>query len=112
MDKLDENTKKSIRNLIHYANNNFLVDDQLKKFQENVEEVDHKFLDQFSKKYPVLTELDKTICGLFRLGLTNKKIASMRNVSNTAIKMSRYLLRKKLKLIEDVNIVEFLKSIG
>ncbi|WP_107040383.1 tetratricopeptide repeat protein [Brumimicrobium mesophilum] len=110
--KDDENAKKSIRKLIHYANNNLLVDDQLKKFQDNVEEVNHKFLDLLSKKYPDLTELDKTICGLIRLGLSNKEIASMRNVSYKAIKMSRYRLRKKLGLSEDVNIVEFLKSIG
>lgn len=108
----DEKTKKSVRSLIQYTNNNLLVDDQLKAFQENVEEVNHKFIDRLQKKHPELSELDKNICGLIRLGLSNKEIAAMRNVSYSAIKMSRYRLRKKLGLDEDVNIVEFLKSIG
>ena len=104
-------TKKTVRSLIQYANNNLLVDEQLKSFQENVEEVNYKFLDQLQKRYPDLTELDKNICGLIRLGLSNKEIAGMRNVSYKAIRMSRYRLRKKLGLSEEVNIVEFLKSI-
>ncbi|WP_159038658.1 helix-turn-helix transcriptional regulator [Brumimicrobium mesophilum] len=54
--------------------------------------------------------MDKNICGLIRLGLSNKEVASMRNVSYKVIRMSRYRLRKELGLKEEVNIVEFLKS--
>ncbi|PWH85626.1 LuxR C-terminal-related transcriptional regulator [Brumimicrobium oceani] len=108
---LDE-IKKEVRTLIHYTNNNMLVDEQLKEFQENVEEVNYKFLDQLGKMHPELTELDKNVCGLIRLGLSNKEIATMRNVSYKAIRMSRYRIRKKLDLPAEVNLVEFLKSIA
>lgn len=108
---VDETTKKSVRSLIQYANSNLIVDEQLMNFQENVEKVNHKFLDQLEKRYPELTELDKNICGLIRIGLSSKEIASMRNVSYNAIRMSRYRLRKKLGIDEGVNIVMFLKSI-
>ncbi len=106
-----EEAKNEIRILINYTNNNMLVDEQLKEFQENVEEVNYKFLDQLQKRYPELTELDKNVCGLIRLGLSNKEIATMRNVSYKAIRMSRYRIRKKLNLPTEVNMVEFLKSI-
>ncbi|RYM35517.1 tetratricopeptide repeat protein [Brumimicrobium glaciale] len=106
-----DDTKKEIKTLINYTNNNMLVDEQLKEFQENIEEVNYKFLDQLQKRYPELTELDKNVCGLIRLGLSNKEIATMRNVSYKAIRMSRYRIRKKLGLEKEVNLVEFLKSI-
>ena len=104
--------KKDLKTLIQYTNNNLLVDEQLKEFQKNVEEVNYKFLDTLQKKYPELTELDKNVCGLMRLGLSTKEIATMRNVSYKAVKMSRYRIRKKLNLEAEMDLVEFLKGIG
>lgn len=104
--------KKDLKTLIQYTNNNLLVDEQLKEFQKNVEEVNYKFLDTLQKKYPELTELDKNVCGLMRLGLSTKEIATMRNVSYKAVKMSRYRIRKKLNLEAETDLVEFLKGIG
>ena len=103
--------KNDIKTLIQYANNNLIVDGQLKEFQENIEEVNYKFLDTLQKDYPDLTELDKNVCGLIRLGLSNKEIATMRNVSYKAVRMSRYRIRKKLNLDAEIDLVEFLKSI-
>lgn len=108
----DESIKKAIKSLIFYTNNNLIIDEQLKEFQENVDEINYKFLDTLQKEYPNLTELDKNVCGLIRLGLSNKEIATMRNVSYKAVRMSRYRIRKKLNLPAEVDLVEFLKGIG
>lgn len=110
--KLDElETKRSINELIQYTNNNLVVDSQLQEFQQNIEEVNYRFFDALKERFPDLTELDKQVCGLIRLGLSNKEIAVMRNVSYKAVRMSRYRLRKKMNLDEEEDIVEFLKSI-
>ena len=110
--KPEESTfKKDIKTLIQYTNNNLLVDEQLKDFQENVEEINYKFFDTLQKDYPELTELDKNVCGLIRLGLSSKEIATMRNVSYKAVRMSRYRIRKKLNLDAEQDLVEFLKGI-
>ena len=106
----DDEYKDEIKSLILYTNNNMIVDDQLKEFQENIEELNYKFFDTLKKQFPELTELDKQVCGLIRLGLSNKEIATMRNVSYKAIRMSRYRIRKKLKLPAELDMVEFLKS--
>lgn len=108
----DSTVKTDIKNLIHYTNTTLLVDEQLKEFQENIEEVNYKFFDTLQKEYPDLTELDKNVCGLIRLGLSNKEIATMRNVSYKAVRMSRYRIRKKLNLEAETDMVEFLKGIG
>lgn len=103
--------KKAITTLIQYTNNNLLVDKQLKEFQDNIEEINYKFFDTLQRDYPALTELDKNVCALIRLGLSTKEIATMRNVSYKAVKMSRYRIRKKLNLEAETDIVEFLKGI-
>lgn len=102
---------KGINELIIYTNNNMLVDENLMEFQNNIEEINYKFFDTLKLQFPDLTELDMQVCGLIRLGLSNKEIASMRNVSYKAVKMSRYRIRKKLNLEEDDDMVQFLKSI-
>lgn len=116
---LDEMKKKhwdreelngKIIELTHYASNNMIVDNQLQEFQTNIETVNAKFFDALKQKYPALTELDAQICALIRLGLSNKEIATMRNVSYKAIRMSRYRIRKKLDIEADEDMVEFLKA--
>lgn len=102
---------KAINELILYTNSNMLVDENLIEFQTNIEEINYKFFDTLKLQFSDLTELDMQVCGLIRLGLSNKEIASMRNVSYKAVKMSRYRIRKKLNLGEEDDMVQFLKSI-
>lgn len=110
--KLDQvETKKEISELIHYANNNMLVDGQLMEFQRNIEEINYRFFDTLKERFPELTELDKQVCALIRLGLSNKEIAIMRNVSYKAVRMSRYRIRKKIHLDSEEDMVNFLKAI-
>lgn len=110
--RLDElESKKRINELIQYANNNMLVDTQLMEFQRNIEEINYRFFDTLKERFPELTELDKQVCGLIRLGLSNKEIAIMRNVSYKAVRMSRYRIRKKMQLDSEDDMVDFLKSI-
>lgn len=104
-------SKMKINELIQYTNNNLVVDTQLTEFQKNIEDVNYRFFDTLKERFPDLTELDKQICGLIRLGLSNKEIAIMRNVSYKAVRMARYRLRKKMQMESEENIVEFLKSI-
>ena len=107
----DAETAKSVDDIVRYISNNTQIDEQRQNFQENVEEINERFMSTLQKRYPNLTQLDIYMCGLIRLGLTNKDIASMRNVSYKAARMARYRIRKKLNLPEEVDMVDFLKNI-
>lgn len=107
-----EESKLQIRKLINFINSNLRVDNQRKDMHNNIENINHQFLTILSEKYPELTELDKYICGLIRLGLSNKDIANLRNVTYKAVRISRYRIRKKLNIEEDEDLTQFLKNIG
>ena len=78
--------------------------------QENIEQVNAGFFDQLQSDFPQLTRTDKSLCALVRLQLTNKEIASIRNVSPNAVKMGKNRLRKKLGLQPGANLESFLAA--
>lgn len=86
------------------------INEDVATFQKHVDEVNLEFSSNLEKKYPALTPKDIVLCGLLRLNLQNKEIASIRNTSDDAVKMARYRLRKKLGLSEEEDIGAFLRT--
>ena len=80
-------------------------------FQENVDKVNHEFINVLAQKYPDLTTNEQQICALLRLQLSTKEIATIKNVEIDSVKTMRYRLRKKLNIDSETNLNQFLKSI-
>ena len=75
-------------------------------------EAAHKdFALRLAERFPDLTEQEKRLVTLLRLGFSSKYISSLMNVSPKSVEISRYRLRRKLKLTKGDNLVNFLKSI-
>ena len=75
-------------------------------------EAAHKdFALRLAERFPDLTEQEKRLVTLLRLGFSSKYISSLMNVSPKSVEISRYRLRRKLKLAKGDNLVNFLKSI-
>lgn len=83
----------------------------LERFRKEVETVHEAFYRRLTEICPSLTDHDKELAGLLRIGLTSKDIASLNNVSVKAVEMSRYRLRKKLNLTNDTSLVEFIRQL-
>lgn len=103
--------RKKIRELLMLTSNHLKINDDIKEFQMNVEKVNHDFFSKLEQRFPDLTNTDKQLCGLIRLQLSTKDIASVRNVSPKTIEMGRYRLRKKLNLKPEEEISNFLQEI-
>lgn len=103
--------RKKIRELLILTANHLKINDDIKEFQMNVEKVNHDFFYKLEERFPDLTNTDKQLCGLIRLQLSTKDIASVRNVSPKTIEMGRYRLRKKLNLKPEEEISHFLQEI-
>ncbi len=67
------------------------------------------FFKNLLMKHPDLTPKEQKLCALIRLSLTNKQIANFFANTESTIKTSRKLLRKKLNLAPDVNAVSYFK---
>lgn len=75
-----------------------------------IEEINASFYAQLKEKYPKLTQADRDLCGLLRLGLSNAEIADLRNISLASARTARYRLKKKLALAPDEDLAALLEA--
>lgn len=69
------------------------------------------FFKQLKSRHPGLTGKEQKICALVMLDLSNKHIALFFSNSESTIKTTRKLLRRKLGLTPDVDLSDYLKSL-
>ncbi|MEM6718985.1 MAG: hypothetical protein AAF611_06715 [Bacteroidota bacterium] len=86
-------------------------DAKLMLIKQNIEKVNYEFIKNLKAKHPKLTKTDVEICSLFRIGLSRREVASLRNTSMEAVKSSRARLKKKLELSTRDNLDIYLKNL-
>lgn len=77
---------------------------------QKAEIANKNFIQRLDKEYPDLTQTDKKLLVMLRIGLSSKEIAPLMNISTKSVEISRYRLRKKLNLDKNINLSEFSKS--
>jgi len=105
--KLEE---KSIRKIIDYLETN-LLEDSWAEFLKYYEPIYPKFIQELSGICTELTQNDIKICAYLRLNMMSKDIAEILGVSSKSIDVSRYRIRKKLKLAHEENLYKFLSNL-
>ncbi len=99
-----------LRKLLLKLGQQHLINEELALLQQNVEKVNQEFFNTLEDKYPNLTDSEKRICGLIKIGLNSKDIASLYNISIKAVEMSRYRIRKKMGLTPEIELSGFIKK--
>ncbi|MFT7157763.1 MAG: tetratricopeptide (TPR) repeat protein [Parvicella sp.] len=102
--------ERLLQELILKTNNHLKINSDYQLFQSNIEKVNHQFLKKLHTNYQGLTTNETHLCGLIRLGLTTKEVASIKNISPDSVEVSRYRLRKKLALPEGTDLNLFLTT--
>jgi tetratricopeptide (TPR) repeat protein len=69
------------------------------------------FYQNLKKEFPELTNNDLRICSLAKMRMSTKEAANTLNLSLDAIKSSRYRIRKKLQLEQEIDLSDFLSEI-
>lgn len=69
------------------------------------------FYEKLRQRVPELSATELEICGLIRLNLSSKEIASIRNIESKSVDMSRYRLRKKMNLKPEDDLILVLQNI-
>lgn len=101
--------RKTLR-LLGQIDTNIEHDDDLQAFQSTFDSVHHDFFKKLEETYPELSNKDKLLCAYIKLDLLSKEIAPLLNISLRGVEISRYRLRKKLRLEEGENLAEFLQK--
>jgi hypothetical protein len=100
-----------LQELIFKTHHHLKTNEDFEQFQKNIKKVNHAFFEKISTQFNNLTSNEIHLCGLIRLGLTIKDIASIKNISPKSVEMNRYRLRKKLVLKEGKDLHQFLLKI-
>lgn len=107
----DENSGRNIKSVISTINRNITEDDSWNVFKEAFDNADKDFLKKIKTAHASLTPSDLKLCAYLRLNLTSKEIAPMLNISIRSVEIKRYRLRKKLNLMHDDGLVNYILSI-
>jgi DNA-binding CsgD family transcriptional regulator len=98
---------KNIRRIIKIINEQLDTIDDWEQFSEYFDKSNNDFLRKLKENYPELTAADLKLCAYLRLNLSTKAIADLLNLSIRGVESSRYRLRKKLSLGNDVSLFDF-----
>ncbi|WP_299134479.1 tetratricopeptide repeat protein [uncultured Tenacibaculum sp.] len=85
--------------------------DEQKVFYENVDDINNAFYGKLEKHFSNLSKSERELCSFIRLGLSNKEISALRNVSLEAVRSSRFRLRKKLNFTSKDEVEVFLQKL-
>ena len=104
IDQLVEDLETEIQNKIafEYSTNDFF---------ERVDKLSDSFYKKLNQQFPNLSKNEIRLCSLIRLRIESRSIATLQNISLTSLNTSRYRLRKKLQLSEDIDLDDFIQNI-
>lgn len=105
-DRLINDMGVSLRQRLSYERD---VDSQY--FYAQAESLHEDFNAKLSENFPNLTQQERRLATLLRLGFSSKYIATLMNITPKSVEISRYRLRQKLGLERSDNLVNFIKSI-
>lgn len=84
---------------------------EVDEIYRQAEQVHMEFIEKLNESYPNLTDKEKKILVLLRIGLSSKEMAPLLNISTKSVEISRYRLRSKLGLSRNDSLTQFIQSL-
>ena len=106
-----EINKKEVNEILMNLNN-YQKDTFWNEFEIYFEQMHNGFYSKLTEKYPNLTNTEKRLCALLKVGMTSKEIAGMTQKNFKSIEVYRSRLRKKLQIDQKTVLIDFLNSIS
>lgn len=82
-----------------------------KRFEENFDIVNNKFLAKIKELYPWMSKQERRLCVYIKMGLMTKEIAPLMNLSTRSVEMMRYRLRDKMQLDRQANLKQYFEQL-
>lgn len=98
--------------VISYTKSQLQIDKETDPLHNNIDRVNHKFVNELKTNYPSLTENELKLASLLRLNLSTKEIAAVKNISPDSVKVLRYRMRKKFNLPTKIGLSQFIQEQG
>ena len=91
--------------------NKVTFDADTQMFYERLDKLSDSFYRKLTTKFPSLSKNEIRLCSLIRLKINSRNIATLQNITLPSLNTSRYRLRKKLHLTEDIDLDTFIQSL-
>ncbi len=104
----DEISSKELSRIVHDIEGNLSSDADWEHFQVHFDKVHGDFSRRFRATNSTLSPQDMKLSAYLRMNLSTKEIANLLNISVRGVEISRYRLRKKLKLERSSNLQEYI----
>ena len=108
LDSADD-MRASIQTIARELTENLRLSNEMDRVYTQVEAMHKNFVSRLLMRCPSLTEREKRLAILLRLGLSTKEIAGMLNIEPKSVEIGRYRFRQKLKIDRSVNLTQFLQ---
>ncbi len=113
--RIEENLKEvdkqkipEVRRILQKINIDKTLEKEWDNFQNYFSNVHGNFQKNLNREDIQLTENERRICSLIKVNLTNREIASLLNINEKSVRMSKYRLKKKLNLAEEEDLKRFI----
>ena len=110
MSSTDKDSQLKITKLIKTIDYSLETEKDWDEFRMYFEKVHSSFFENLKTQFPDLTQSDQKLCALLSLNLSMKEMAELMGISPESVKMARHRLRKKLNLVTEENLTEFIAS--
>ena len=107
----DQEVDRKIRSVISDLKLQMSLEEKNEKLFSQINQANQGFYSSLRKDYPNLTQKELELCALVRLSMSNKEIATYRNVAPESVKKARMRLRKKLGLTPEIRLHNFLQGV-
>lgn len=104
--------KPEIKTILTELKTRQVLDKRVEDLNENSELILLHFKNKIIQLHPTLNKTELELCSLIKLNLSNKEIASFRNISDDSVKIVKNRLKKKLKLDSSIVLGEYLAAIN
>jgi DNA-binding CsgD family transcriptional regulator len=101
-----------LKKMVKALNDDENLDQEWEYFTKHFDKVHSDFIVKLKEKHSNISNNELKLCAYLRMNLSTKEIAQLMNISVRGVEISRYRLRKKLNLATDVNLFDYLISIG
>ena len=106
VDDIDGNTKEEVK--VNFSRVRILTEQDWEEFKQLFDNVHNGLREKLLSEHVGLTLAEQRLFLLMKLTMSTKEIANILGVSPDSVKKSRYRLKKKLNLIGDVSLQEFI----
>ena len=106
-----QNSADSCKHVVKTIDKNINNKKDWEFIEEAFNNADKNFLKKIKKTHPELTPNDLRFCAYLRLNLSSKEIAPLLNISVRSVEIKRYRLRKKLNLLHEKSLIEYILEV-